>query len=480
MIRRPQRDRQSRQLKGRASAWFVLAALMAIASPSLAGGKANGPPRLFGGDPYPSTYRPLPRRDTLITHATVLDGAGGRHEDADLLLRDGLIAAIGHGLSAPTDAVLIEARGRWVTPGLIDIHSHAGSFAAPYTAADLRHSDVNEDTDPNTANVWVEHSINPQDATFFRALAGGVTTLQIMPGSTNLFGGRTVVLHNVPATTMQAMKFPGARAGLKMACGENPKYFYGGRDQFPSSRMGNIAGARAAWIKARAYIREWRAYEAGEDDDLPEIDLKMETLAGALEGELLVHIHCYRADEMAVMLDMAREFGFRIAAFHHAAEAYKIPSLLAERGACAVVWSDWWGYKMETYDAIRENAAFVDAGGGCVTLHSDSQVVGQRLSVEAGKALAAGRRAGLTITPEHAITWITSQPAEVLGLGARTGSLEAGKAADVVIWSGDPFSIYTKADAVFIDGALAFDRKDPARRPTADFELGQPVREARQ
>jgi imidazolonepropionase-like amidohydrolase len=431
----------------------------------------------FAADPYPSTYRPLPRADTLIVHATVLDGAGHRMEDADVLLRDGKVAEVGRGLAPAAGTVVVEARGRWVTPGIVDIHSHDGDFASPYTSGDLKHSDVNEDSEPDVANVWAEHSITVQDPSFALALAGGVTTLQVLPGSSTLFGGRSVVLHNVPAVTMQAMKFPGARQGLKMACGENPKHTFGDRDEFPVSRMGNVAGARQEWIRADHYRREWEAYRTGREDDRPERDLKLDTLAAALNGDIDVHIHCYRADEMAVMIDMAKEFGFRIAAFHHAVEAYKIPDLLAKNGICAVVWSDWWGYKMEAYDAIRENAAFTDAGGACVTLHSDSPVIGQRLTVEAGKAMSAGNHAGAPVTPEHAIAWVTLNPARVLGLADRIGSLERGKAADAVIWSGDPFSIYAKADQVFIDGALVFDRKDPARRPRSDFEVGQPVRE---
>ena len=189
-------------------------------------------------------------------------------------------------------------------------------------------------------------------------------------------------------------------------------------------------------------------------------------------------MHCYRAEEMALVLDMAREFGYRVTAFHHAVEAYKIAPLLAKEGVCAVVWSDWWGYKMAAYDGIRENAAFVDAAGGCVALHSDVPVLGRRLTEEAGKAMAAGRRAGLEITPEHAIQWVTLNPAKVVGLDRQIGSLEPGKNADVVIWSGDPFSIYTQADQVFIDGALVYDRTDPKRRPRSDFELGQPSQAA--
>lgn len=431
-------------------------------------------PRPFTATAYPSTYRPLPRHDTLIRGATILDGAGHRHENADLLLRDGVVAAIGPDLVAPPDATVIAAAGRWVTPGIIDPHSHLGNFPTPFTAEDALHSDVNENSDPNTAQVWAQHSINVQDPGFARALAGGVTTLQIVPGSTNLIGGRSIVLRNVPATTVQGMIFPGASFGLKMACGENVVHAYGDSGRFPVSRMGAIAGQRMAWLEARRYLDGWQKYERGESPVPPDQNPKLDTLAGALLGDIRVHVHCYRADDMAQMLDLAHEFGFRITAFHHATEAYKIADLLVREKVCAAVWPDWWGYKREAYDAIRENAAYVDAAGGCVSMHSDSGISGQRLNIEAAKSMAAGVRAGIAIAPEHAIEWITRNPARMLGLDDRIGTLEPGKLADVVVWSADPFSIYAHADQVFVDGALAYDRLDPARQPLSDLELGQP------
>lgn len=428
-------------------------------------------------DAYASTYRPLPRTDTLIRGGTLLDGLGGRLENASILLRDGRIAAIGPEVQAPPGAVVVDARGRWITPGLIDAHTHLGNFPAPYTTLDLEHSDVAETTDPNTAEVWAEHSITVQDPQFSRALAGGVTALHVLPGSTPLFGGRGVVLKNVPAVTVREMKFPDAPQSLKMACGENPKYGFGDRGRFPSSRMGNVAGYRAAWVRAREYLAAWEhRARKGDHGPPPARDLELDTLASVLKGEIAVHVHCYRADDMAVVLDVAREFGFHITAFHHATEAYKIAPLLAREGVCAAVWSDWWGFKLEAYDGIRENAAFLDAAGACVALHSDVPSVGQHLTIEAAKAMAAGRRAGFDVPPERALRWLTINPAKMLGLDDRIGSLEVGKNADVVVWSGNPFSIYTKADQVFIDGALVYDRSDPARQPRADFELGQPSR----
>jgi imidazolonepropionase-like amidohydrolase len=488
-------SRASRSALRRLAVVFVVAfAAAACASPGAerddrrGGGRperraGEGPPeqplRDFAAQLYPSTYAPLPRHDTLIRGATVLDGTGRRLEATDVLLHDGVVAAIGPGLDAPAGVEIVDAAGRWVTPGIVDPHSHLGNFPTPYTAEDAQHTDVNEDSDPNTAQVWAQHSINVQDPGFSRALAGGVTTLQVMPGSTNLFGGRTVVLRTVPASTVQGMMFPGAPFGLKMACGENVVHAYGDSGRFPVSRMGAVSGQRAAWIAARKYLHDWRRVAAGEEHRPPDPDLKLDTLAGVLTGDVRVHAHCYRADDIAELFGMAREFEFKITAIHHATEAYKIPELFVREGACAAVWSDWWGYKREAYDAIRENAAFLDAAGGCVAMHSDSGIVGQRLNIEAAKAMAAGARAGVRVAPEHAIEWITRNPARMLGLGDKIGSLEPGKVADVVVWSGDPFSIYSHADRVYVDGALAYDRKDSARQPLSDFELGQPSLERR-
>src|SRR5690606_25797080 len=204
-------------------------------------------------------------------------------------------------------------------------------------------------------------------------------------------------------------------------------------------------------------------------------DLRLETLAGVLEGDILIQNHCYRADEMAVMIDIADEFGYTIRAFHHATEAYKVADLLAENDICAAMWTGWWGFKMEALDAIEENVAFVDAPeGSCAVVHSDDSTLIQRLNQEAAAALSAGRRAGLDISEEDALRWITINAAHAIGVDDQTGSLEPGKRADVVIWSHDPFSIYARADQVFIDGALTLDRTDPAYQPRTDFELGQP------
>jgi len=427
-------------------------------------------------EPFPSTYQPLPSEATLIQNATILTGTGERLENASLLMAGGKIGFVGSG-EAPEGVTIIDAQGRWVTPGLIDIHSHLGVYASPGTWA---HSDGNEVTDPVTANVWAEHSIWPQDPGFARALAGGITALQILPGSANLIGGRSVTVKNVYSTTYQGMKFPGAPHGLKMACGENPKRVYGkDRKRAPGTRMGNVAGYRAQWIEAQKYVEDWDSYEkklaAGEEvKDRPKRDLRLETLAGVLRGDILVHMHCYRADEMMTVLDMAEEFGYRVSAFHHGVEAYKIAGPLAAAGTCGALWADWWGFKMEAYDGIQENLAFVDRPeGGCAIVHSDSSEGIQRLNQEAAKAMTRGQRAGFDITPESAIRWVTANPAKSMGILDQTGTLEPGKMADVVIWSGNPFSVYAKADLVFVDGARVYDRSDPSRQPVSDFELGQ-------
>lgn len=433
----------------------------------------------YSTNPYPSTYTPLDAAPTAIINATVIDGLGGVIEDAAVLMVEGKIASVGQNITIPDGAVIIDAEGRWVTPGIIDIHSHLGVYPNPSVRA---HGDGNEISGAVTAEVWAEHGVWPQDPGFNTALAGGVTTLHILPGSANLFGGRGVTLRNLPARTVQGMKFPDAPYTLKMACGENPKRVYGyGRGSYPGgapySRMGNVYGYRAAWQKAVEYKRSWDAYfdaiDAGEDKSPPTRDFELDTLMGVLNGEILVQMHCYRADEMAQILDVAEEFGYRVSAFHHAVEAYKIPDLLAEAGTCAAMWADWGGFKAEAYDTIRENIPLVHHGGACAMIHSDSEVGIQRLNQEIAKPLADARRAGLEISKGEAWTWVSLNPARALGLDEEVGSLEPGKRADVVLWSGDPFSVYTLADHVYLDGALIFDRADDTLQPMSDFMLGQ-------
>ena len=424
-------------------------------------------PARFDKDPYPSTYKPYPSRLTVVKNVTIFDGEGGRIDHGSIVLSSGKVLSLGGpDMELPTDADVYDGTGKYLTPGVIDIHSHLGDYPSPSVEG---LSDGNEATGPVTAEVWAEHSVWPQDPGFTRALAnGGITTLEILPGSANLMGGRSVVLKNVPARTVQGMKFPGAPYGLKMACGENPKRVYGSKGRMPSTRMGNMAVDRQTWAKAVAYKKK---LDEGKAVDR---DLAMETLAGVLSGEILIQNHCYRADEMANVIDMSHEFGYKVSAFHHAVEAYKIADLLKKEGICAAMWADWWGFKMEAYDSVPENIALVYKEGACTIVHSDDANQIQRLNQEAAKALAAGRRMGMQISDEQAWTWLGINPAKAIGLADRIGSLKPGKMADVVLWNGNPFSVYTRPEKVWIDGALMFDANDPKRRPVTDFELGQP------
>jgi imidazolonepropionase-like amidohydrolase len=420
-------------------------------------------------NPYPSTYKAYPGIPTVVRNVTIFDGEGGRIDNGTILFADGVVKLLGSGINdaeMPANAISIDGAGKFVTPGIIDIHSHLGDYPSPSVDA---HSDGNEATSPTTPEVWAEHSVWPQDPGFSRALAnGGVTSLQILPGSANLMGGRSVVLKNVYARTVQGMKFPGAPYGMKMACGENPKRVYSAKGRMPSTRMGNLAVNRQTWIKAQDYKKK---RDSGKEYTR---DIGMDTLAGVLDGDIKIQNHCYRADEMALVLDMAKEFGYKVSTFHHAVESYKIADLLKENDVCSAVWADWWGFKMESYDAIPENAALLQNAGACTIIHSDDANQIQRLNQEAAKALADGRRMGIKISDATAISWLTYNPAKALGIADKTGSLKPNKMADIVLWNGNPLSVYSRPDKVWVDGALLFDAADPKRRPVSDFELGQP------
>ncbi len=466
----------------------ALSALALLAAAGCATGRAAQAPAPRAqaapaprSDAFPSTYRPFASVPTLLRGGTVMTAAGQVIPNGQVLMVGGRIAAVGATVDAPANATVVDVTGRWVTPGVIDTHSHLGVYASPGVPA---HSDGNEATQPNTAEVWAEHSVWPQDPGFVRALEGGVTSMQILPGSANLFGGRSVTLKNVPSRTAQGMKFPGAPYGLKMACGENPKRVYGNRGG-PATRMGNMAGYRAAWIRAAEYRRKTDAERgtgdaaAGRQGSAPggpaggtTRDLELETLAGVLRGEILVHNHCYRADEMAQMIDLAREFGYHIRSFHHGVEAYKIRDLMARDSISGSLWADWWGFKMEALDFTRANVALVHSAGARAIVHSDDPTGIQKLNQEAAKAIQAGREAGVNVSENDALRWFTANAAWALGIQDRVGTLEAGKDADVVVWSHNPFSVYARADRVYIDGALMYDRANPGRQPRTDFEVG--------
>ena len=425
---------------------------------------------------YQSTYNPDPSPKILIKNGTLLTGTGVLLEKSSVLIENNRIVSVGSDIDE-TGATVIDAEGKWITPGIIDIHSHMGVYPAPSLRSN---SDGNEATSPTTPDVWAEHSVWTQDPQYTLALKGGITTFHVLPGSANLIGGRGVTLKNIRSVTVQGMKFPNAPHSLKMACGENPKRVYGNRNTEPSTRMGNVAGYRKSWIKAKAYQKRLEEYEskseeAKELEYAPSRDLELETLVGVLKGEILIQNHCYRGEEMAIMLDIAKEFGYKVTTFHHAIEAYKVADILAEQGVCSAMWADWWGFKHEAYDMVWENVAIVDQarnGTGCAIVHSDSAVGIQHLNQEASKALAAGRRSGLDIDKARAIQWITLNAAKGLGIEDRVGSLEAGKMADVVIWSSDPFSVYSTVEKVFIDGHIKYENETVEEFERTDFDLG--------
>jgi imidazolonepropionase-like amidohydrolase len=463
---------------------ILLATLVAVAASACANPRSQAPTPVAGkdttaaatgaggvsvplADPFPSTYQRIPSAPLYIRNVTLMTAAGPTIRNGAIAIVDGKIVGVGTSVTAPPGATVIDGNGKYVTPGIIDTHSHLGVYAAPGVQAT---SDGNEATNPVTANVWAEHSVWPQDPQFPRNLAGGVTTLQVLPGSANLIGGRSVVLKVVPARTVQGMKFPGAKYGLKMACGENPKRVYQNRG--PSTRMGNVAGYRTAWINAEAYRRKWDKWNKDHKGDPPARDLGNETLAEVLRGNILVHNHCYRADEMAQMIDIAKEFGYKVRAFHHGVEAYKIRDILARDSIGTSLWADWGEFKMEALDAIKANIALNSMAGGRVAVHSDDPLGSQRLNQEAAKAMAAGIAAGIPITEDMAIKWLTINPAWQLALDDKIGSLETGKNGDIILWSGDPFSVYSKPEKVWIDGAMVYDRLDPREQWRTDFELG--------
>jgi imidazolonepropionase-like amidohydrolase len=422
----------------------------------------------------------------LVQHATVLTATGKRYSPGFVSIEFGTIAAVGEGdgPAAKEGTVVVDARGRFVTPGIIDPHSHMGVYPVPETDA---HDDGNELTDPITAGLRAEHSFWPQDPALERAVAGGVTTIGVLPGSGNLIGGRGVVMHLLPQRGARAMRFPGSPEILKMACGENPKRVYRGQKRAPTTRMGNLRAVREAFVHAQKYARDWEDWtrkqrnpppEGGdkkksdkEPDKQPDRDLAMETLALVMRGDILVEWHCYQADDMLAALQIADEFGFKVRAFHHALEAYKIRDVLAHRGVAVATWDDWWGYKMEAYDGIPENLALATEAGVRAIVHSDSPIAVQILNQAAAKALAAGRAAGVKLDDDDAIKWLTANPAWALGIDDQVGTLEPGKRADVVVWSEDPLSTYARAELVYIDGQLVFDRAHVGA-PWSDFELG--------
>ena len=393
---------------------------------------------------------PTQIQDVLIKNAVVMTVTHGNIKNGSIYVKDGKIAAVGENVSAPAGVAVVDAGGKFVTPGIIDSHSHI--------ALD---DDVNEATSPITPHMMMMDAFDYQDKAIYRGLAGGVTTSLLLHGSANMIGGQAVVIKHKYGLGRDAMLFPGAPRSIKFASGENPKRVYGSRDQLPSTRMGNFAVQREALVQAQDYMKEWDNYEAkvkkGDmDATQPKHDLKLEALADVLRGKLMVQIHCYRADEFLNEIAMAKEFGYKIRAFHHALEAYKVPEKIAAENIAIATFADWWGYKEEAWDAIPWNAVISMRKGVRVAIKSDSDDFARRLNQEAGKTMRYGGA-----TEDEALKMITLNAAWIVGVDDRVGSIDVGKDADLVIWDGYPLSSFAVPNKVFIDGGVYFDRALP-------------------
>jgi imidazolonepropionase-like amidohydrolase len=391
-----------------------------------------------------------PHHDVVIKNATIMTVTHGNIKNGSVYVRDGKIAAVGESVNAPAGTTVIDAQGKYLTPGIVDCHSHI--------ALD---DDVNEATSPVTPQMIMKDAFDYQDKAIYRALAGGVTTSLLLHGSANMIGGQAVVIKHKYGATRDEMLFPNAPGSIKFASGENPKRVYGDRGQLPSTRMGNFAVQRAALVEAQDYMKEWDNYNekvkrGDKDATPPRHDLKLEALADVLRGKLMVQIHCYRADEMLTEMAMAKEFGYNLRAFHHAVEAYKVADQLAANNVAIATWADWWGFKQESWDAIPWNAVISMRKGVRVAIKSDSEDYTRRLNQEAAKIMRYGGA-----TEEEALKMITLNPAWIVGVDDRVGSIDVGKDADLVIWDGYPLSSTGVPNKVLIDGDLYFDRSLP-------------------
>jgi imidazolonepropionase-like amidohydrolase len=388
--------------------------------------------------------------DIVFINATVMTASHGTIEHGAVWVHAGKIAGVGATVNAPASATVVDATGEWLTPGIIDPHSHS--------ALD---SDVNEATSPVTPSMHMIDAFDNRDKALYQALAGGVTTELLLHGSANMIGGQAVVIKNKFGLDRDAMLFPNAPGSIKFASGENPKRVYGSRNQLPSTRMGNFEVMRQAFEDAKNYMATFDAYNAkvakGDKDAVaPKRDLKLEALADVLRGKLYVQIHCYRADEYLTEEAIAHEYGYKIRAFHHALEMYKVADKIAPEGTGIATFSDWWGYKDEAWDAIPWNAVMSMRKGITVALKSDSNDHIRRLNQEAGKMVHYGGA-----TEDEAIRMVTLNAAWIIGVDDRTGSIDVGKDADVVLWNRDPLSTYARAQKVYIDGDLFFDASLP-------------------
>ena len=398
----------------------------------------------------PPATAPAPASDVVIKNAYLMTVTHGNIKNGSIYIKNGKIGAVGETVNAPASATVIDAGGRYVTPGIVDSHSHI--------ALD---EDVNEATSPITPQMKMLDAFDYTDKAIYRALAGGVTTSLLLHGSANMIGGQAIVIKHKFGLGRDAMLFPGAPPSIKFASGENPKRVYGSKGQVPSTRMGNFEVQREALQQGREYMREWDDYNAkvkrgDKDARAPKRDLKLEALADILRGKFLVQIHCYRADEFLTEIAIAKEFGYKIRAFHHALESYKVADKIAAEGIGVAAFADWWGYKQEAWDAIPWMPVIDMRKGVRVAIKSDSDDFDRRLNQEAAKTMRYGGA-----TEEEALKMITLNPAWIVGVDNRVGSLDVGKDGDIVIWSDYPLSVYAVPEKVLIDGDVYFDRSLP-------------------
>jgi imidazolonepropionase-like amidohydrolase len=395
-------------------------------------------------EPVPMAKDKGPYRDdavTLIRNATVMTASHGKLERASVLIRDGKIAEVGTNVQAPRGARIVEGDGLWVIPGIIDCHSHIAADA------------INEGAVNVSAMVTIKDVIEPNDPNVYWALAGGVTSINILHGSANPIGGGNAVVKLRWGSDAQDMLIAGATPGIKFALGENTKRDRN-PDRYPATRMGVQDVVRQAFLDAQDYQAEWDAYEAGGRQGVaPRRDLKLEHLAEILRGERWVHSHSYRADEILQLIRLADEFHFTVRTFQHVLEGYKVADEMAAHGAGASTFSDWWAYKVEAYDAIPYNAALMEERGVLVSINSDSGEEMRHLNQEAAKAMKWGG-----MSEEHALRLVTLNPAMQLGIDDHTGSIDVGKDADLAVFDGNPLSMMSKVVQTYVDGKLYFDR----------------------
>jgi imidazolonepropionase-like amidohydrolase len=400
---------------------------------------------------------------TLIRNATVLTVTKGDVENGSVLIENGKIAAVGQNISAPADATVVDATGKFLMPGIIDCHSHTAIEGG-----------VNEGTVSDSSMVNIKDVLDPTDINIYRALAGGLTISNVLHGSANAIGGQTIVVKLRYGKSAPEMIMQGAKPGIKFALGENPKrqgypgnFFSAGPTErrYPGTRMGVEEVIRESFTEAKNYQAEWKEYNdrvaRGEHPIPPRRDLRLEPLVEVLEGKRYVHAHCYRADEILMLLRVADEMGFKVRTLQHVLEGYKVAKEIADHGAGASTFSDWWSYKIEAYDATPYNVAIMMRHGVVVSVNSDSDELQRHLNLEAAKSMRYGG-----LNEAEALALVTINPAKQLGIDDQVGSIEVGKSADLVLYDQHPLSNYSKALKVWIDGHEYFDRdRDLENRP---------------